>query len=263
MIQLNFRTDRNLFDLQKLKAKTKVSQNNVLELQYADDCALVSDSAEGLQRILTRSADLYQKLGLNINIRKTEFMKFNPTSLVNPPTFTIDGENLHEVSCFKYLGSFISANCTLDDEINHRIGQANGAYGRLRCRVFENHNLKMTTKVMVYHAMVISSLLYGSESWTLYRRQISQLEQFHMKSLRKLLGITWRDRVTNAEVLRRTGCVSLENLLHRNRLRWVGHVIRMTEDRLPKQMLYVKLSKGSRTAGGQLKRYKDCTKKTL
>ena len=55
MIQLNFRTDRNLFDLQKLKAKTKVSQNNVLELQYADDCALVSDSAEGLQRILTHT----------------------------------------------------------------------------------------------------------------------------------------------------------------------------------------------------------------
>ena len=84
-----------------------------------------------------------------------------------------------------------------------------------------------------------------------------------MKSLRKLLDITWRDRVPNTEVLRRTGCTSLENLLHRSRLRWVGHVIRMADDRLPKQLLYGELASGSRTAGGQLKRYKDCTKKAL
>ena len=263
MIQVNYRIDRSLFDLKKLKAKTLVSRVNLLELQYADDCAFVSDSAEGLQRILTCSAQLYQKLGLNINIKKTEFMKFNPTPLIESPTLTIDDETIKEVASFKYLGSFISANCTLDDEINYRIGQANGAYGRLRKRIFENHNLSMKTKIMVYHAVVISSLLYGSEAWTPYRRQIRQLEQFHMKSLRKLLGVTWRDRVPNIEVLRRTGCVSLENLLLRNRLRWVGHVIRMNDDRLPKQMLYGELSTGNRAAGGQLKRYKDSTKKAL
>ena len=48
LITLNYRTDRNLFDLQKLKAKTKISQTNLLELQYADDCALVASSAQSL-----------------------------------------------------------------------------------------------------------------------------------------------------------------------------------------------------------------------
>ena len=84
-----------------------------------------------------------------------------------------------------------------------------------------------------------------------------------MKSLRKILGVTWRDRVSNVDVLRRTNCVSLENILHRNKLRWVGHVIRMDEDRLPKQLLYGELSTGARSSGGQLKRYKDSTKKIL
>ena len=84
-----------------------------------------------------------------------------------------------------------------------------------------------------------------------------------MKSLRKLLGVTWRDRVSNLEVLRRTNCVSLENILNRNKLRWVGHVIRMEDVRLPKQLLYGELSLGARNAGGQLKRYKDSTKKIL
>ena len=116
---------------------------------------------------------------------------------------------------------------------------------------------------MVYQAVVLSSLLYGSKAWTLYQRQVKLLEHFHMKSLRKMLKVTWRDRVPNTEVLRRTGCVSFESLLHRSRLRWVGHVIRMDDDRLPKQLLYGELSTGTRTSGGQMKRYKDCTKKVL
>ena len=184
-----------------------------------------------------------------------------PVEVSQPPS--IDGEPLKEVLSYKYLGSHISANCSLDDEISHRLGQANGAYGRLRTRVFENHDLTLSTKIMVYHAVVISALLYGSEAWTLYQRQVKLLEQFHMKSLRKLLGVTWRDRVSNLEVLRRTSCVPLENILHRNKLRWVGHVIRMDDIRLPKQVLYGELSTGARTAGGQLKRYKDSTKKVL
>ena len=262
-IHLNYRTDRNLFDLKKLKAKTKVSKTNHLELQYADDCVLVADSVEGLQRVLAKSAELYKKLGLQINIQKTEYMKHTamPVEVSQPPS--IDGEPLKEVLSYKYLGSHISANCSLDDEISHRLGQANGAYGRLRTRVFENHDLTLSTKIMVYHAVVISALLYGSEAWTLYQRQVKLLEQFHMKSLRKLLGVTWRDRVSNLEVLRRTSCVPLESILHRNKLRWVGHVIRMDDIRLPKQVLYGELSTGARTAGGQLKRYKDSTKKVL
>ena len=235
----------------------------MLELQYADDCALVADSAEGLQRVLTHSAELYKKLGLQINIQKTEYMKYTATLAEGTHPLFIDGVPLKEVQSFKYLGSHISANCSLDDEISHRIGQANGAYGRLRSQVFENHNLKLNTKLMVYHAVVISALLYGSEAWTLYQRQVKMLEQFHMRSLRKLLGVTWRDRVSNVEVLRRTSCVSLESVLHRSKLRWVGHVVRMDDVRLPKQLLYGELSRGARTAGGQLKRYKDSTKKIL
>ena len=57
--------------------------------------------------------------------------------------------------------------------------------------------------------------------------------------------------------------MSLENTIQRSKFRWVGHVIRMDNDRLPKQLLYGELSVGARTAGGQLKRYKDTTKKML
>ena len=124
-IRLNYRTDRSLFDLQKLKAKTKISSTDLLELQYADDCAFVADSAEGLQRVLTRSAELYKKLGLEINVNKTEYMKHIMTPAAGSYPISIEGKLLEEVLTFKYMGSHISANCSLDDEINYRIGQAN------------------------------------------------------------------------------------------------------------------------------------------
>ena len=84
-----------------------------------------------------------------------------------------------------------------------------------------------------------------------------------MKSLRKILGITWSDRDSNVEVLRRTGCVSMENILLHNILRWAGHVIRMDEDRLPKQLLYEMLSTDTKSSGEQLRNYEDATKKTI
>ena len=262
-VALNYRTDRSLFDPRKLKSKTKLSNTAILELQYADDCAFVADSPATLQTVLTHTSSFYQKLGLSINIGKTEFLKYTPLPPVNTVNLLIDGLPINEVECFRYLGSHISADCQLDDEINHRIKQAHCAFGRLRKRVFENRNIKLKTKVSVYNAVVLSSLLYGSESWTLYRRQLKSLEKFHMTCLRRLLRVTWRDKVPNTMVLKRTNSRSLENMLYQSQLRWLGHVIRMKDDRLPKQLLYGELSLGSRAVGAPAKRFRDSALKTL
>ena len=53
-------TDRNLFDPSKLKAKTKISKSNILELHYADNCALVYDSVESLRHVLNKMTDPFR-----------------------------------------------------------------------------------------------------------------------------------------------------------------------------------------------------------
>ena len=60
-----------------------------------------------------------------------------------------------------------------------------------------------------------------------------------------------------------TGSVRLENYLSRRQLRWLGHVIRMPDGRLPEQALYGKLTVGERSSGGQKKQHKDHKKKSL
>ena len=78
-----------------------------------------------------------------------------------------------------------------------------------------------------------------------------------MTALRKILGITWKHKVPDTEVLRRTKSVSVENIIFRHHLRWIGHLVRMDDTRLPKQLLYGELLEGKRSVGRQLKRYRD------
>ena len=65
------------------------------------------------------------------------------------------------------------------------------------------------------------------------------------------MSVTWRDKITNSEILRRTGSVSLECNISRRQLRWLGHVTRMEDSRLPEQLLYSEIREGERSVGGQ------------
>ena len=96
---------------------------------------------------------------------------------------------LKTVDSFKYIGSVISANDSLDKEIATRISKASQALGRMRARVLNQHNIRLSTKLKVCKAVVLPSLLYGCETWTLYRKHTQQLGKFHMRSLRSTLGI--------------------------------------------------------------------------
>ena len=163
----------------------------------------------------------------------------------------------------KYLGSTISADGSLDKEITSRIQKASQALGILRVKVLQQKGITLSTKLKIYRAVVLPSLLYGCETWTLYRRHIKQLEQFHNRSLRMIMGIRWQDRVTNQEVLDRAGSTSIESMLLKSQMRWTGHVIRMEENRIPRQVMYGELKDGARKQGRPKLRYKDTLKSNL
>ncbi|XP_071479893.1 uncharacterized protein, partial [Diadema antillarum] len=131
---------------------------------------------------------------------------------------------------------------------------------KLNRRVWNNSQLTKNTKLCVYQACVLSTLLYGSESWATYAGQEKRLNTFHLRCLRRLLHIKWQDRVTNAEVLQRAGILSMFSLLSQRRLKWLGHVRRMEPGRIPKDMLYGELSEGFRPMRRPHLRFKDVCK---
>ncbi|PIK49422.1 hypothetical protein BSL78_13685 [Apostichopus japonicus] len=115
----------------------------------------------------------------------------------------------------------------------------------------------------VYQACVLSTLLYGSETWTTHAKQEKKLNVFHMRCFRKILGITWEDKVTNSEVLSKAKLSTIFAMLSERHLRWLGHVHRMEEGRIPKNLLYGQLECGSRSKGRPHLRYRDSCKRDL
>ena len=107
------------------------------------------------------------------------------------------------------MGSAITDNLSLDSELNKRIEKAAMTLSRLTKRVLSHNKLSHHTKVNVYKACVIRTLLYGSESWTMRAYQEKRLNVFHMRCLRRILGITWQDKVTNKVVLEKAGIPSV------------------------------------------------------
>ena len=86
-------------------------------------------------------------------------------------------------------------------------------------------------------ACVLSTLLYNSKTWTVYSCQERRLNTFHLRYLRRILGITWRDCVPDKDVVAQTGLPSMFALLNQRRLGWLGHVSGMKDRQIPKDVL--------------------------
>ena len=247
-VYIRYCLDSSLFDLRRLAVKTKRMQSLLQELLFADDCALVAHTEPDLQLMQDRFSSASKLFSLTVSLGKTKVLH-QPAPHTHPasPNIIIDDTPLG----------------FLDKEIVTRISKASQALGRLRNRVLNQHNIRLLTKLKIYNAVVLPSLLYDCETWTLYRRHVKKLESFHMGALRSILGIKWQDCITNLEVPDCANSTSIESMLIKAQLRWVGHVIRMEEFRISRCLMYGELQLGKRNQGRPKLRYKDTVKANL
>ena len=263
-INIRYRSDGKLFNLRKLQAVTKIKETIVRDLLFADDCALNAGDEQEMQQYMDKLSSACDNFSLTISTKKTEVMyQPAPGNQYLDPQILVNGQMLQAVESFTYLGSTLSHNATIDREITNRISKASSSFGRLRKTVWERRGIKLATKLKVYQAVVLTTLLYGCETWTVYRKHERQINHFHLGCLRNLLHIRWQDKVPDTAVLKQANIPSVTTLIRKAQLRWAGHVARMADDRIPKQLLYGELSNGKRKVGGQKKRFKDSLKVSL
>ena len=161
-----------------------------------------------------------------------------PGKLYLKPHITVNDTVLNDVEKSIYLGSTISRHVNIDEEVTCRITKATSVFGRLWSNVWDRRGISLSTKLKVYQAIVITTLLYVSELWTIYSRHARKLNKLHMSCLHKLLRIKWQDKVPNIEVLSCMGMSSIYTLLSKVQVKWVEHVSCMSNEHLPKRLLY-------------------------
>jgi hypothetical protein len=167
----------------------------------------------------------------------------------------IQGETLEVVERFTYLGSCISSDGSVSDEVNARISKARVTFANLR-HLWRQKGISLGLKGRVYQATVRAVLLYGSETWPLRVEDLRRLQVFDHRCLRTVAGVGWRQRIRNEVIRKRVfGCAAgtsvAENIQH-SKLRWLGHVLRMPNHRLPRRVLLsVPPSEWRKPRGGQ------------
>ena len=98
--------------LEEAQAGINIAGKNINNLRYADDTTLMAESEEELKSLLMRVKEEREKVGLKLNIQKTNSMAFGPIT-----SWEIEGETVETVSDFIFGGSKITA----DGDCSHEI----------------------------------------------------------------------------------------------------------------------------------------------
>ena len=250
-VRFEFRTSGGLFNHQSFKAKTLIRPTIIRDLLFANDAALVATSVQEAQELIDRFSLACKAFGLTINIKKTkvvhqpkptpkqvkEVRQQQPTHRFPDVPIKVDGQQLKYVKSFKYLGSTINYSASLEDEIINHISKATEAFGKLRHCLWNARGISLKTKISVYRAVVLTTLLYGSESWTPYRTQINKCDVFHKHCTRTICSYTLEERVTNADLFDKCNIDGIESYLMKAQLRWTGDVIRISDERTTRRLM--------------------------
>ena len=244
----------------KIKSKDKSQNNPDLWAAVCKWCCIGKPHCRWASGLLNRFSNACKEFGLMISIKKTKVIG---QDVDNAPNVMIDGTPWDVVNSFTYLGATITINLSLHEEITTGIDKTLVTMLRLSKQVWENRKLTLATKICIYRACILSTLLYSSETWTTYAHHEASLNSFHLHCLRHILGITWKDKISNTKVLQQTWTQSMCNLLMQCHMHWLGHVRHMDDGRIPKDILYGELTTGSWPKGHPSVRFKDVCKHDL
>ena len=141
--------------LEEAHAGLKIAGRNINNLRYADDTTLMAGSEEELKRLCMKVKEESEKVGLKLNIQKTQIMASGPIT-----SWEIDGETVETVSDFILGGSKISADGDCRHEIKRHLLLGRKVMTNLDS-IFKSRDFTWSTKVHLVEAMVFPVVIYG------------------------------------------------------------------------------------------------------
>ncbi|KAE9547530.1 hypothetical protein FO519_009257, partial [Halicephalobus sp. NKZ332] len=184
-------------------------------LLYADDVMLASKDKVDLQTQVQTWNDQLARYGLRLNIKKTEYLTTDDNE---HGTIYVNGNDLPRTTKFKYLGTVISNDGSLQLETTARIRAAwtkwRGVTG-----VLCDSRVKDHLKSKIYRAVIRPVAIYGSECWPVTKEAEKRLSVMETKLLRWTSGFTRKDHIRNKDIRQRYGVAPITEKLQESRLR--------------------------------------------
>ncbi|VDO69824.1 unnamed protein product [Schistosoma margrebowiei] len=189
------------------------ARNQLDDLDFADDLALLSHTHEQMQTKTASVAAVSASVDLRIHKGKAKVLKFKAE---NSNPITLDGETLEDVGSFTYLGSIIDEQGGSDADLNARIGKARTTFLQLK-HIWDSKQLTTNIKVRILNTNVRPVLLYGAETWRTTTTTIKKVQVFINSCLRKMLNIHWLDTISNSLLWERTNQFPAEEEIRKRR----------------------------------------------
>ena len=235
-------------------------------LGYADDLDLIGRNVEIVKENYTRIEEKGAEFGLKVSEKKTKYMT---TSLSDGRptnhTLEVNGKHFETVDSFIYLGSQVNSDNNIGEEVRRRVTLGNRSYYSLQ-KLFRSKTLHRNLKCELYRTLVRPVVAYGSEAWCMTQRDEQTLLVFERRILRSIFGgikvdNNWRRRF-NHELYQLYNEPDIVKYIKINRLRWLGHVQRMEEERVPLKLLNTNPD-GNRRPGRPKTRWQDAVDSDL
>ena len=202
--------------LEEAQAAIKVAGRNINNLRYAEDTTPTPESEEELKSLLIKVKEDSEKVGLKLNIQKTNIMASDPIT---------SWEIVERVSDFIFLGSKITAEGDCSHEIKRRLLLGRKVLTNLDS-ILKSRDITLPTKVCLVKAMVFPVVMYGCESWTIKKAECRRIDAFELWCWRRFLRVPWTARRSNQSILKEIspGC-ALKGLTVKLKLQYFGHLM--------------------------------------
>ena len=221
-------------------------------LRYADDTVIIAESKNQLQQLMDTVLEESEAKGLFLNSAKSFTMVFSKSEVRHTCKITVHGNTLEQVDRFVYLGSMFTSYGRCEQDVRQRIAIAKSAFTSLE-KVLKNRNINIRLGCIFLKCYVWSTLLYGSEAWTLSSKVLNKLEGTEMWLIRRMQRISYTERVTNVEVLHRANTKRklLSKMVNRQ-VKLFGHVMHKED---MKNLVTTGYVEGKRARGRQSETY--------
>ena len=151
--------------LKEAQDEIKIAGRNINNLKYADDTTLMAESEEELKSLLIIVKEESEKVGLKLNIQKTNIIASGPII-----SWQIGGETVETVADFIFLGSKITADGDCSHEIKICLLLGRKVMTNLDS-ILKSRDITLPTKVHLAKAMVFPVVMYGCEIWTIRKTE--------------------------------------------------------------------------------------------